>query len=69
MFVVPPAEPVIPPVAAPIVPTLVLLLAHVPPEGVAVAVCVDATHIAGVILTVGVGFTVICFVTSQLPVP
>jgi hypothetical protein len=51
------------PVVVLIVPTLLLLLIHVPPAGVPVAVCVTPAHTGFMMLTVGVGFTVIPRVT------
>ena len=51
------------PVVLLMVPTLGLVLIHVPPDGVPVAVCVIPAHTGLVTLTVGVGFTVILRVT------
>lgn len=59
----PPIKELSTPVEVFIVPTLVLLLLHVPPAGAPVAVCVTPTHTGFVTLMVGVGLTDISRVT------
>ena len=67
ILVLPPVNPLSAPDVLPMVPTLRLLLVHVPPAGSAVTVWVVPLHIAVTIETVGVSLTVTTVVTSHAP--
>jgi len=66
MFGVPVATPVTIPDDVPTVANDVLLLVHVPPDGVLFSVVVKPTHTLGVpVIVVGVVLTVIVFIVAQ----